>query len=64
MHDHAQGGTIVLQALKGRTAVRHWFYAIYCRVSIVWGSFGWGVWSASTRVSLSLSQTPLGDKLG
>jgi len=48
------------------TAVRRWFSAIYCRVSIVLGVlFGWGVWSASIRVSLSLSQTTLGgNKLG
>jgi len=33
--------------------------------AIFWGSFGWGFQSSSVRVSLSLSQTPLGgNKVG
>jgi len=80
MHDRAQGGTAVLQASKGHTAVPltvrlctggragwHGRAPVHGRAPLVFrdilsgfdcfgGSFGWGVWSVSIRVSLSIPQ--------
>ena len=65
-HGHAARHGVAMPLFWPRTAVRRWNFGIYCQVSTYFeDSFIWGFKSSSIRVSLSLSQTPLGgNKLG